>query len=167
MALKKVMRSAEGTAVLMDHEYIVLTSRQVSVIFTQDFLPKESNTILNRVATYKSRILHRKDKKLLGLKVCSAARLVPEYKELHIAPPQNSKAELAFEETVENNANNLVEFRFRENRTGGDAEHEFPQLKVQRLSTSESSPAVGHMQVSRGAMKERILGSNPSPGDGN
>ncbi|GLJ15467.1 hypothetical protein SUGI_0253910 [Cryptomeria japonica] len=113
---------------------------------------------------------------LLGLKACSSARVVPENKELHIAPPQNSKAELALEETAEmkpysvsgNNANNLLEFRFREIRTGGDAEDESHGLKVQRLSTSKSSPAVGHMQVSMKQMnKEGILGSNPSPGDGN
>ncbi|GLJ15470.1 hypothetical protein SUGI_0253970 [Cryptomeria japonica] len=116
---------------------------------------------------------------LLVLNVCSAARLLAENKELHIAPPQNSEAELAFEEAAEmkplsasandvtkEKANNLVEFRFRENRTGGDAEHETPGLKVQGLSTSKPSPAVGHMQVSRGAKKERILESTPSPGAG-
>ncbi|GLJ15469.1 hypothetical protein SUGI_0253950 [Cryptomeria japonica] len=107
---------------------------------------------------------------LLVLNVCSAARLLAENKELHIAPPQNSEAEMkplsaSANDVTKEKANNLVEFRFRENRTGGDAEHETPGLKVQGLSTSKPSPEVGHMQVSR-AMKERILGSTPSPGAG-
>ncbi|GLJ15475.1 hypothetical protein SUGI_0254030 [Cryptomeria japonica] len=106
---------------------------------------------------------------------------------LYIAPPQNSRGDLANEEASETKpwspsvidvtkekANNLVEFKFKENRTGGDTEHESAGLEVQGLSTSEPSPGVGHMQVSRvpksrqrGAMKERILGSSPSPGGGN
>ncbi|GLJ15458.1 hypothetical protein SUGI_0253750 [Cryptomeria japonica] len=116
-----------------------------------------------------------------GLNICSAARLLPQNNGLYISPPKNSRAELAYEEAAEvkpwsasvndvtkEKANNLVEFRVRENRTGGDAEHESAGLKVQGLSTSEASPAVGAMQVSMKRMhKERILGSSPSPGGGN
>ncbi|GLJ15460.1 hypothetical protein SUGI_0253770 [Cryptomeria japonica] len=122
---------------------------------------------------------------LVGLDICSDARLVPQNNGLYIVPQQNSRADLANEEASETKpwspsetivtkekANNLVEFRFRENRTGGDAEHETVGLKVQALWTSEPSTGVGHMKVSRqrGAMKrmhkERILGSTPSPGGG-
>ncbi|GLJ15466.1 hypothetical protein SUGI_0253900 [Cryptomeria japonica] len=100
---------------------------------------------------------------LVGLKVLNAERLLPENKELY---------------ATKDEAYNLVEFRFRENRSGGDAEEESHGLKVQRLSTSKPSPGVGHMQVSkvpkslkRGAKSsiqmERVLESTPSPGDGN
>ncbi|GLJ15472.1 hypothetical protein SUGI_0254000 [Cryptomeria japonica] len=127
---------------------------------------------------------------LVGLKVCGAARLLLENGGLYIAP-QNLEAEVACEEAgdtkpwiasannaTKDKANNLLEFRFRENRTGGDAEHETPGLKVQGLSTSQPSPGVGHMQVNRipksgkrGAksniQKEQVLESTPSPGVGN
>ncbi|GLJ15473.1 hypothetical protein SUGI_0254010 [Cryptomeria japonica] len=86
---------------------------------------------------------------LVGLKVCSAARLVAEKKEV----AAETKPWIA-------SGNNQPEFRFRENVS--------PGLKVQGLATLEP---VGHMEVSRGAMKpmhkERILGSSPSPGGGN
>ncbi|GLJ15461.1 hypothetical protein SUGI_0253780 [Cryptomeria japonica] len=106
---------------------------------------------------------------LVGLKVCSAARLLPENKELYSASGNNATKDEAY---------NLLEFRFRENRSGGDAEHQSPRLNVQRLSTSKPSPGVGHMQVSRvpksgkrGAMsrmnEERVLQSTPSPEVGN
>lgn len=120
---------------------------------------------------------------LVGLKVCGTSRLLLENNGLYIAPPQNLKVEVACEEagetkpwstsendTTKDKANNL-EFRFRENRTGGDAKRRSAGFNVQGLSTSEPSPGVGHMQVFRGAMKcvhkERILGSTPSPGAGN
>ncbi|GLJ15462.1 hypothetical protein SUGI_0253790 [Cryptomeria japonica] len=111
---------------------------------------------------------------LVGLSVCSAARLVAENKELPIPPAQNLKEEAAETkpwstsgiDVTKEKANNLLEYRFRETRTGVVAEHESAGLKVQGLSTSENSPGVGHMQISRGAMKKRILGSSPSPGKG-
>ncbi|GLJ15455.1 hypothetical protein SUGI_0253720 [Cryptomeria japonica] len=116
---------------------------------------------------------------LVGLNVCRASRLLPENKELHIAPQQNLKDEEVAEmkplsasgnDVRREKANNLLEFKFRESRTKGDAEHETAGLKVLGLWTSEPSTGVGHMEVSRGAMKrmhkERILGSTPSPGGG-
>ncbi|GLJ15457.1 hypothetical protein SUGI_0253740 [Cryptomeria japonica] len=113
---------------------------------------------------------------VVGLNICNAARLVPQNNGLYITPPQNSKAEMkplsaSANDVTEEKANNLLELRFRETRTEVNAEHESVGLKVEGLSTSEASPGVGHMQVNRGAMKrmhkERILGSTPSPGDGN
>ncbi|GLJ15476.1 hypothetical protein SUGI_0254040 [Cryptomeria japonica] len=127
---------------------------------------------------------------LVGLKVCSAARLLVENGGLLVAP-QNLEAEVACEEegdtkpwiasannATKEKANNLLEFRFRGIRTGGDAEQKSLGLQVQGLSTSQPSPGVGHMQVSRvpksgkrGAkstiQKERVLESTPSPGVGN
>ncbi|GLJ15459.1 hypothetical protein SUGI_0253760 [Cryptomeria japonica] len=128
---------------------------------------------------------------LVGLKVCGAARLLLENGGLYIAP-QNLEAELACEDQAgstkpwiasANNATkekaaNFLKLGFSENRTGGDVEQESRGLKLQRLSTSQPSPGVGHMQVSRvpksgkrGAMssvqEERVLESTPSPGVGN
>ncbi|GLJ15471.1 hypothetical protein SUGI_0253980 [Cryptomeria japonica] len=127
---------------------------------------------------------------LVGLKLCGAARLLVENGGLLVVP-QNLEAEVACEEAgdtkpwiasannaTKDKANNLLEFRFRENRTGGNAEQESVGLKAQRLSTSQPSPGVGHMQVNRipktgerGAkstiQRERVLESTPSPGVGN
>ena len=123
---------------------------------------------------------------LVGLNVCTAASLMSRNKELNIAQPQNSKSEVAIKEAAEilkpcNTSENLLEFRVGKIRTGGDAEHESVGFKVQGLSTSESSPAVGHMEIygiadlgqtgevghqEQDVSQKRVLKSTPSPGAG-
>ncbi|GLJ15465.1 hypothetical protein SUGI_0253880 [Cryptomeria japonica] len=111
---------------------------------------------------------------LVGLKICSAARLLPENKKLYIAPPQYLEAEVAGQDAAETKPRSASE----NNPTKENPEKESLGFKVQRLSTSQPSPGVGHMQVSRipksvkrGGMsrmhEERVLESSPSPGVGN